>query len=151
MDNDFMKNLESAQIKEIVDCMYPMEYAKGSLIIKEGDVGSIVYVMEGKLFKIIKVLVCKRNRNRSFNKHITEIYTKILDVLSIQTSTNICPFCAVYQENTTTVIFIITIVSLDCTVKLPRLENEWSGRNYQYDFISLYQTSNHKVGGWSTL
>ena len=48
MDNDFMKNLESAQIKEIVDCMYPMEYAKGSLIIKEGDVGSIVYVMEGK-------------------------------------------------------------------------------------------------------
>ena len=51
MDNDFMKNLESAQIKEIVDCMYPMEYAKGSLIIKEGDVGSIVYVMEGKLLK----------------------------------------------------------------------------------------------------
>lgn len=46
MDNDFMKNLESTQILEIVDCMYPMEYAKGSLIIKEGDVGSIVYVME---------------------------------------------------------------------------------------------------------
>lgn len=46
MDNDFMKNLESTQIKEIVDCMYPMDYAKGSLIIKEGDVGSIVYVME---------------------------------------------------------------------------------------------------------
>ena len=36
------------QIKEIVDCMYPMDYAKGSLIIKEGDVGSIVYVMEGR-------------------------------------------------------------------------------------------------------
>ena len=32
--------------QEIVDVMYPMEYAKGSLIIKEGDVGSIVYVME---------------------------------------------------------------------------------------------------------
>jgi len=54
MDNDFMKNLESTQIKEIVDCMYPMDYAKGSLIIKEGDVGSIVYVMEGKIqFEII--------------------------------------------------------------------------------------------------
>ena len=63
MDNDFMKNLESAQIKEIVDCMYPMEYAKGSLIIKEGDVGSIVYVMEGKIFKIMKILVCKRLEN----------------------------------------------------------------------------------------
>lgn len=46
MDNDFMKNLEVAQISEIVDCMYPIEYAKGALIIKEGDVGSIVYVME---------------------------------------------------------------------------------------------------------
>lgn len=44
-----MKNLESTQIREIVDCMYPVSYAAGSLIIKEGDVGSIVYVMEGEL------------------------------------------------------------------------------------------------------
>lgn len=49
LDNDFMKNLEMTQIREIVDCMYPVEYAAGSLIIKEGDVGSIVYVMEGML------------------------------------------------------------------------------------------------------
>lgn len=46
LDNDFMKNLEMTQIREIVDCMYPVQYAAGSLIIKEGDVGSIVYVME---------------------------------------------------------------------------------------------------------
>jgi len=46
LDNEFMKHLENSQIKEIVDCMYPMEHAKGSLIIKEGDIGSIVYVME---------------------------------------------------------------------------------------------------------
>ncbi|XP_033608588.1 cGMP-dependent protein kinase, isozyme 2 forms cD4/T1/T3A/T3B isoform X3 [Cryptotermes secundus] len=46
LDNDFMKNLEMTQIREIVDCMYPVEYAAGSLIIKEGAVGSIVYVME---------------------------------------------------------------------------------------------------------
>lgn len=44
-----MKNLELTQIREIVDCMYPVEYSAGSLIIKEGDVGSIVYVMEGKV------------------------------------------------------------------------------------------------------
>jgi len=50
LDNDFMKNLESTQIREIVDCMYPVEYASDSIIIKEGDVGSIVYVMEGKFF-----------------------------------------------------------------------------------------------------
>lgn len=46
-----MKNLESTQIREIVDCMYPVQYAAGSLIIKEGDVGSIVYVMEGESFR----------------------------------------------------------------------------------------------------
>ncbi|KYO42379.1 cGMP-dependent protein kinase 1 isoform B [Alligator mississippiensis] len=46
LDNDFMKNLEISQIQEIVDCMYPVEYGKDSCIIKEGDVGSLVYVME---------------------------------------------------------------------------------------------------------
>jgi len=43
-----MKNLELSQIQEIVDCMYPVEYDKESCIIKEGDVGSLVYVMEGR-------------------------------------------------------------------------------------------------------
>jgi cGMP-dependent protein kinase len=47
-----MKNLEMTQIREIVDCMYPVEYAAGSLIIKEGAVGSIVYVMEGELLLV---------------------------------------------------------------------------------------------------
>ncbi|XP_059421809.1 cGMP-dependent protein kinase 1a isoform X1 [Carassius carassius] len=46
LDNDFMKNLEMSQIQEIVDCMYPVDYDKNSCIIKEGDVGSLVYVME---------------------------------------------------------------------------------------------------------
>ncbi|XP_022235013.1 cGMP-dependent protein kinase, isozyme 2 forms cD4/T1/T3A/T3B-like isoform X2 [Limulus polyphemus] len=41
-----MKNLEIVQIGEITDCMYPVEYAKDSLIIKEGEVGSVVFVME---------------------------------------------------------------------------------------------------------
>lgn len=46
-----MKNLELSQIQEIVDCMYPVEYGKDSCIIKEGDVGSLVYVMEGMVSK----------------------------------------------------------------------------------------------------
>ncbi|KAJ8968020.1 hypothetical protein NQ317_003931 [Molorchus minor] len=50
LDNDFMKNLEITQIREIVDCMYPEEYKGESIIIREGDVGSTVYVLEGKLF-----------------------------------------------------------------------------------------------------
>ncbi|XP_046630491.1 cGMP-dependent protein kinase, isozyme 2 forms cD4/T1/T3A/T3B isoform X1 [Neodiprion virginianus] len=46
LDNDFMKNLELTQIREIVDCMYPVSFPAGSVIIREGDVGSIVFVME---------------------------------------------------------------------------------------------------------
>jgi len=46
LDNDFMKNLEMLQIGEIVDCMSPVECAPGHTIIKEGDVGTKVYVME---------------------------------------------------------------------------------------------------------
>ncbi|KAL7301057.1 hypothetical protein TKK_0006329 [Trichogramma kaykai] len=46
LDNDFMKNLELTQIREIVDCMYPVSFAAGTVIIREGDVGSIVYVSE---------------------------------------------------------------------------------------------------------
>lgn len=48
MDNDFMKNLELSQIHEVVDCMYPVDYGKDAFIIEEGDVGSLVYVMEGE-------------------------------------------------------------------------------------------------------
>lgn len=44
-----MKNLEIDQILSIVDCMYPRDTKDGSLIIKEGDVGNLVYIMEGKL------------------------------------------------------------------------------------------------------
>lgn len=48
-----MRNLDTAQIREIVDCMYPVEYKKDSMIITEGDVGSLVYVMEGMLQLIL--------------------------------------------------------------------------------------------------
>jgi len=35
--------------------MYPVKYPAKNLIIKEGDVGSIVYVMEGE-FKVETIL-----------------------------------------------------------------------------------------------
>ncbi|XP_068585421.1 cGMP-dependent protein kinase 1-like isoform X1 [Cebidichthys violaceus] len=54
LDNDFMKNLELSQIQEIVDCMYPVDYEKDACIIKEGDVGSLVYVMEEGKVEVTK-------------------------------------------------------------------------------------------------
>jgi hypothetical protein len=47
-DNDFMKNLDHHHIESIVECMHPVDFANDSLIIKEGDVGNAVYIMEGK-------------------------------------------------------------------------------------------------------
>lgn len=45
-DNDFLKNLNQSQIEEITLCMFPVSHARDSIIIKEGDIGSVVYVME---------------------------------------------------------------------------------------------------------
>jgi len=47
LDNDFMRNLPTAQIREIIECMYQVQYGTGSTIILEGDVGSLVFVLEG--------------------------------------------------------------------------------------------------------
>ncbi|XP_053208313.1 cGMP-dependent protein kinase 1-like isoform X1 [Panonychus citri] len=46
LDNDFMKNLDQQQIKEITDSMYPVNFEPNTWIIKEGDIGSVVYILE---------------------------------------------------------------------------------------------------------
>lgn len=46
LENDFMKNLGQQQIEEITDAMYPVSYDSNDLIIKEGDIGSVVYILE---------------------------------------------------------------------------------------------------------
>ncbi|XP_040217999.1 cGMP-dependent protein kinase 1 isoform X2 [Rana temporaria] len=70
LDNDFMKNLEISQIQEIVDCMYPVEYGTDSCIIKEGDVGSLVYVMEDGKVEVTKesVKLCTMGPGKVFGE-----------------------------------------------------------------------------------
>uniref|UniRef100_A0AAY4D139 cGMP-dependent protein kinase n=1 Tax=Denticeps clupeoides TaxID=299321 RepID=A0AAY4D139_9TELE len=70
LDNDFMKNLEMSQIQEIVDCMYPVEYGQESCIIKEGDVGSLVYVMEEGKVEVTKegVKLCTMGPGKVFGE-----------------------------------------------------------------------------------
>ncbi|KAK3720306.1 hypothetical protein QZH41_020387 [Actinostola sp. cb2023] len=46
LDNDFLKNLESSQIKEVVECVYEKQFKRDEYIIKEGDPGSHLYVLE---------------------------------------------------------------------------------------------------------
>ena len=83
-----MKNLDTSQIREIVDCMYPVDYKKDQMIINEGDVGSLVYVMEGannfgfitRHFHCLKKwkgilnngLICRGNVSIFFHNYSTE-------------------------------------------------------------------------------
>uniref|UniRef100_A0A3Q3A6Y3 cGMP-dependent protein kinase n=1 Tax=Kryptolebias marmoratus TaxID=37003 RepID=A0A3Q3A6Y3_KRYMA len=54
MNNDYMKHLEGGQILTIVDCMYPTSLAEGCCVIREGDVGSTVYVLEEGMVEVTK-------------------------------------------------------------------------------------------------
>ncbi|CAG0892869.1 unnamed protein product [Cyprideis torosa] len=50
LENDFLKNLDASQVKEIVDAMIPKDVPSGVHIIREGDAGSHLYVCaEGEL------------------------------------------------------------------------------------------------------
>ncbi|XP_078732876.1 cGMP-dependent protein kinase 1-like isoform X2 [Lampetra fluviatilis] len=70
LDNDFMKNLELSQILEVVDSMHPVEFTRGSCIIREGDVGSLVYVMEEGRVVVTKegVKLCTMSPGKVFGE-----------------------------------------------------------------------------------
>ena len=46
-ENDFLQHLDKVQIKEIIECMYSIELLKNNVVIKEGDIGSMLYFLEG--------------------------------------------------------------------------------------------------------
>ena len=52
LDNDFLKNLGSTQVREIVDCMYAKHIKEGQFIIREGEAGQHLYVSAGRDIKI---------------------------------------------------------------------------------------------------
>ncbi|CAG9761193.1 unnamed protein product [Ceutorhynchus assimilis] len=50
MDNAFLKNLDTSQIREIVDAMEPKEFPSGSYIVRQGNAGVHLFVSaEGDL------------------------------------------------------------------------------------------------------
>ncbi|XP_017774930.1 PREDICTED: cGMP-dependent protein kinase, isozyme 1-like [Nicrophorus vespilloides] len=54
LDNDFLKNLDSGQIRELVESMYQKDYDSGSYVIREGDAGAHLYVSAQGEFEVIK-------------------------------------------------------------------------------------------------
>merc|ERR1711962_1492976 len=45
-ENDFLTNLDPSQVRELVDVMFQKEFKKGEYIIREGDPGQNLYVIE---------------------------------------------------------------------------------------------------------
>lgn len=54
LDNDFLKNLDSSQVRELVDSMYQKEYKAGSYVIREGEAGAHLFVSAEGDFEVIK-------------------------------------------------------------------------------------------------
>ena len=49
LDNDFLKNLDSTQIREVVNCMYERKIDAGHYITREGEAGQHLFVSAGEL------------------------------------------------------------------------------------------------------
>jgi len=54
MDNDFLKNLSSGQIREVIDFMQLKKVPTGTYVIREGDSGSHLYVSSAGEYEVIK-------------------------------------------------------------------------------------------------
>ena len=57
--NEFLKQLESQQVADIVACMSPRSCRKGDDIIKEGDDGNELFVIERTFGVVSKVGICE--------------------------------------------------------------------------------------------
>lgn len=54
IDNDFLKNIDSTQTREVVDSMYSRQVENGEYVIREGEVGAHLYVSAEGEFEVIK-------------------------------------------------------------------------------------------------
>lgn len=53
MDNDFLKHLDSIQIRELVDSMYSRDVELGEYVVREGDPGKHLFVSAEGEFEVI--------------------------------------------------------------------------------------------------
>jgi len=54
MENDFLKNLSQGQVRELVEAMHEKTVAKGCYVIREGELGSHIYVSAEGEYEVIK-------------------------------------------------------------------------------------------------
>lgn len=55
MENDFLKNLmDDLRLAAVVEAMKPQDFAAGSLIVREGETGSHLFVSDYGQFEVLK-------------------------------------------------------------------------------------------------
>lgn len=54
LDNDFMKNLASSQVKELVESMFMRDFRQGEYVIREGEAGAHLFVSDEGEFEVVK-------------------------------------------------------------------------------------------------
>lgn len=54
MDNDFLKHIDSLQIRELVESMFSREFCTGDYVIREGEAGAHLFVSAEGEFEVIK-------------------------------------------------------------------------------------------------
>lgn len=54
LDNDFLKNLDSSQIKILVEAMYLKLVPQGEYVIREGESGDHLFISDDGEFEVIK-------------------------------------------------------------------------------------------------
>ncbi|XP_033149443.1 cGMP-dependent protein kinase, isozyme 1 [Drosophila busckii] len=54
MDNDFLKNIDASQVRELVDSMYSKSIDAGEFVICEGEVGAHLYVSAAGEFAVMQ-------------------------------------------------------------------------------------------------
>lgn len=53
-DNDFLKHLNSLQVRELVDSMHSKDFPAGSYVIREGEAGAHLFVSAEGEFEVLK-------------------------------------------------------------------------------------------------
>ncbi|EDW77681.1 uncharacterized protein Dwil_GK24624 [Drosophila willistoni] len=54
MDNDFLKNIDASQVRELVDSMYSKCIAAGEFVVREGEAGAHLYVSAAGEFAVMQ-------------------------------------------------------------------------------------------------
>lgn len=53
LDNDFLKHLDCAQIRELIESMYTLDVGLGEYVVRENDPGNHLFVSAEGEFEII--------------------------------------------------------------------------------------------------